>query len=317
MATSPVVQELNASSFINSTTNATSLSTSDVPLEDSQSDSKNANASMAGMLQVRYTGLIRSDIDPEVAKALGLNDTSPGVMVTGVIPGSPAEKAEIRGADTKRAVDGEIVRLGGDIIVGVDGNGSVTSEDESFVDYLQNEKFVGDNITLNILRDGKINEIDLTLTALPDFFWYIDTDEGIKIKYPSDWTVSDRNLKRNDIIKFFSPEFDSGSETATAAVFLKISPSSGISLDELAARENEGTQNTRVLEDRGTDLAGLQAYEIIYYEYDPDRTLKVKSIFTIEDDDIYRINYAADVSTFDDYLPMVEEMIQSFQFIER
>ena len=161
---------------------------------------------IAGQLQIRYTGLIRSDIDPEVAEELGLSDTNPGVLVTEVIPSSPAEKSGIRGANMSRAVGGEIVRLGGDIIVAVDGNSSVAKDDIAFVDYLQNEKQVGENISLTFLRDGIVNETDLTLSSLPDFFRYIDDDEGIRMEYPSDWRVSDSNLGPNDVIKFFSPE---------------------------------------------------------------------------------------------------------------
>ena len=88
-----------------------------------------------------------------------------------------------------RAVGGEIVRLGGDIIVAVDGNSSVAKDDIAFVNYLQNEKQVGENISLTFLRDGIVNETDLTLSSLPDFFRYIDDDEGIRMEYPSDRRV--------------------------------------------------------------------------------------------------------------------------------
>ena len=70
----------------------------------------------------------------------------------------------------------------------------------------------------------------------------------------------------------------------------------------------------RMLDLEGTELSGLQAYESIFYKYGANRTLKVKSAFTIDDDQLYRINYAADTSKYDDYLPMFEEMLKSFQF---
>ena len=90
---------------------------SDLPSSSNNSLSDNFNRTNAGELQSRYTGIIRSDISPEVARALGLNETYPGLIVTEVIPNSPAEKAGLRGANQVRAVEGEIVRLGGDIIV--------------------------------------------------------------------------------------------------------------------------------------------------------------------------------------------------------
>ena len=268
----------------------------------------------AGLLQEKYTGLIRSDISPAVAELLGLDDTYPGVMVMEVTPGSPADEAGLRGANMTRAVDGEIVRLGGDIVVAVNGNASVVEDDQAFVDYLQNEKLVGDNITLTVLRDGNVNEVELTLGSLPQFFWYVDDDEGIRILYPSDWRVSDSNLGPSDVIRFFSPEENAELGQSSAAVLIKVSPANGMTLDEFAAQLMEGTPGTRVLDIRGTELSGLQAYERVFYEYGANRTLKVKSVFTLNDDQLYRINYAADIPKYDDYLPMVDEMLKSFEF---
>ena len=68
----------------------------DLPSSSNNSSLSSSSGIKAGELQIRYTGLIRSDISPEVATALGLNDTNPGILVTEVIPNSPAEKAGIK-----------------------------------------------------------------------------------------------------------------------------------------------------------------------------------------------------------------------------
>jgi hypothetical protein len=299
------------------TTGNSSFSNVNNPTVNSTSNATQTDSSYgtgAGLLQIKYTGLIRSDISPDVAQLLGLNDSYPGVIVTEVIPGSPADEAGVRGANMTRAMDGEIVRLGGDIIVAVDGNASVVEDEEAFMNYLQNEKFVGNNITLTILRDGKVNEVEMTLGSLPRFFWYVDDDEGIRILYPSDWRVSDTSLGSGDVIKFFSPEENADLGVPSAAVLIKVSPANGMTLDEVAAQLMEGTPGTRMLDIRGTELSGLQTYESIFYEYGANRTLKVKSIFTLNDDQIYRINFATDIPKYDDYLPMVDEMLKSFEF---
>ena len=247
------------------------------------------NRTSAGELQVRYTGIIRSNISPEVARALGLNETYPGLLITEVIPNSPAEKAGLKGANQVRAVEGEIVRLGGDIIVAVDGNRSAVDDRKAFLDYLQNEKMFGENITLSILRDGNSKQANLTITPLPDFFWYINSDEGIRMKYPSDWEPSDTNLGRGDIIRFISPE----GEAMAVAVFVRVIPSEGLSLDEVALREREGTSNTRPLDVKARELSGEQAYESIFYDYSENSTRKAKSTFSIRDGQIYTINFIA------------------------
>lgn len=309
---SPVQEsEIGTLTSNSSSSNVTDL-TLNSTLNATQTDSPYGTG--AGLLQEKYTGLIRSDISPAVAELLGLDDTYPGVMVTEVIPGSPAEKAGIKGANMTRAVDGEIVRLGGDIVVAVDGNSSVVEDDEAFVEYFQNEKLVGENITLTVLREGKVNEIELTLGSMPEFSWYVDNDEGIRVLYPSDWRVPDNNLGREDVIKFFSPEENTELDLSSAAVLIKVFPANGRTLDEIATQLMEGTPNTRMLDIIGTELSGLQAYESIYYEYGANRTLKVKSTITLNDDQLYQINFAADTSKYDDYLPMVDEMLRSFEF---
>ena len=290
------------------------ISSSDLPSSNNNSLSDTSNRTKEGELQIRYTGLIRSDISPEVARALGLNETYPGLIITEVIPDSPAEKAGLRGANQVRAVEGEIVRLGGDIIVAVDGNESAVKDRAAFLDYLRNEKMFGDNITLTILRDGNVKQANLTITPTPEFFWYINQDEGIRMKYPHDWEALDTNLARGDIIKFLSPEREPDTGEATAAVTVKVIPSEGFTLDELALREREGTPNTRTLDVRGKELSGQQAYESIFFDYGANKTMKAKSTFSVIGDQVYTINFIADPSRYDDYLPMVEEMIKSFRF---
>ena len=302
----------NATNSTNSTNSTISGSLSSFAATNiSESSSKTD----AGKLQIRYTGLIRDAISPEVARALGLNETYPGLIVTDVIPGSPAEKAGIRGANVVKSVEGEIVRLGGDIIVAADGNSSAVEDREAFLDYLRNEKSIGDNLTLTIIRDGNIKRTNLTITTMPDYFWYINPDEALRIKYPSDWEVSDRNLAEGDIIRFLSPELNPGNNEATASVSLKVIPSNGRTLEEFALSESEPKPGIRNLAVNPIKLFNQQAYETIFYNHAVNSTQKVKSIFTASGDQIYIISFiASDPSRYDDYLPMFEEMVKSFRF---
>jgi hypothetical protein len=86
-------------------------------------------------------------------------------------------------------------------------------------------------------------------------------------------------------------------------------------LDEFTVAETERSGNTRLLDLSGTEHSGSQAYESTYYEYGENSTSKSKSIFTLKDDQIYRINFAADAESYKNYIPMAEEMMRSFQFI--
>jgi hypothetical protein len=269
-----------------------------------------------GTLKIPYTGLTRHSITPEISRAFGLNKTTYAMLVTEVSPGSPAQKAGIEGGNMTRSISGEIMKIGGDIILKVDGNATFVTNNEAFLNYLQNEKKVGDNITFTILRDGLIGDIQMALGAMPNFFWYDNPDEGIRIKHPSDWGVIERHLEKDDIVKFFSPErtvVNGNSTPPTAGVFVKIFPSNDVGLDTMASEAVQDTESTRNLEMSLLDLSGLPAYERVYYEYS-DRPLKVMSVFTIKDGQVYRINFASDPDKYDDYLSLAKEIMNSFEF---
>ena len=188
---------------------------------------------------------------------------------------------------------------------------------ESYLRYLEDVKSVGDTIIYTVLRDGKLVKLNLTIGGVPEYFSYKNPDEGISISHPSDWEVSEENLAIDDIAKFFSPEQSpSGGGKPAAGIFVKISPAGEFGLDTLARQEMQGSDTTRNLHVNFSELGGLPAYESVFYDYgDSNRTLKVMSAFTIKDGkQIYRINFAADPSQYDEYLPIARTMIDSFRF---
>jgi hypothetical protein len=269
-----------------------------------------------GSLQIPYTGLSRYHMTPAISKLFGLNDTTYAMLVTRVEPGSPAAEAGIRSGNVTTNLSGDIVNVGGDIILEVDSNSSLVRNNDAFVNYLQNEKKVGENVMFTVVRDGQFKDIELTIGAVPRFLWYENRDEGIRMKYPSDWQVDESDLSKQDIVKFFSPETTDvdNSTSARAGAFVKIAPTAS-SLDEVASAQQEGTPNTRTLDMFLTNVSNLPGYEIIFYDYsDKERTLKIMSVFTIKDGQIYRINFGVDPPRYDDYLPLAREMVESFQF---
>lgn len=120
----------------------------------------------AGSYQHPWLGLIGVDITPDIAKALGLSlDEARGFLVIGVNEGSPADKAGIRGGDRVTNVNGREVRLGGDIVLKIDNQDVRKIED--ILTYLEGQKHVGDNVQLTIVRDGKTQTVNATLTPRP------------------------------------------------------------------------------------------------------------------------------------------------------
>jgi serine protease Do len=117
-----------------------------------------------GSYEHPYMGISGISLSPEISNASQLNDTK-GILVVDITADSPADKAGIRGGDVLSSVDGQDMRLGGDVIVAVDNQTVRVMED--LLSYLEEQKAVGDNIELSIVRDGKTEHIDLTLAARP------------------------------------------------------------------------------------------------------------------------------------------------------
>jgi len=112
-----------------------------------------------------WLGISGRDIDPDLADILNLTDAK-GFLVITVIENSPASKAGLHGSIETKEIDGANYSIGGDIILSVDGK-EVRQIDDILI-HLQREKSVGDEIVLEILRDGRITNFVLLLEERPN-----------------------------------------------------------------------------------------------------------------------------------------------------
>ena len=117
-----------------------------------------------GEYQHPYLGISGTDIDTDIAEIMNLQNTT-GFLVIQVTSGSPADKAGIHGGSILTKIDGRDVELGGDVIIGIDDKPIRKIDD--LLSYLDKEKRVGENVTLSIVRNGQIEETDLTLATRP------------------------------------------------------------------------------------------------------------------------------------------------------
>ena len=112
-----------------------------------------------------WLGISGRDIDPDLANILNLTDAK-GFLVIIVIEDSPASKAGLHGSIETKEIDGVNYPIGGDIILSVDGK-EVRQIDDILI-HLQREKSVGDEIVLEILRDGRTTNFVLLLEERPN-----------------------------------------------------------------------------------------------------------------------------------------------------
>lgn len=108
-----------------------------------------------------YLGVVGMDITPQLAKIFGLKE-SKGFLITDITPGSPVAKSgKLQKGTITYNQRGEIIDSDGDIIVAIDDK-EVRKIDD-ILTYLEREKQVGDTVTLKILRNDKLENVEIVL----------------------------------------------------------------------------------------------------------------------------------------------------------
>jgi 2-alkenal reductase len=115
-------------------------------------------------LVIPQLGIRGVAITPILVRELGL-PVETGVLVSEVISNGPAEKAGLRGGSREVQIRGRPVLAGGDIIVRVDDRDIVKFED--LLSYLVMETEVGQEVILDIIRDGQQQAVEVVLEARP------------------------------------------------------------------------------------------------------------------------------------------------------
>ena len=116
-----------------------------------------------GKVEYAWLGVTGQTLSSDVAAMFGI-DTSGGVLVEEVSPGSPAATAGIRGGEHVVSIQDQTFRLGGDIIVKIDATPIPSFDD--LVAYLAGKR-PGDEVTLILDRDGEHLEVTATLAERP------------------------------------------------------------------------------------------------------------------------------------------------------
>ncbi len=116
-----------------------------------------------GKVEYAFIGVSSQALYPQLADRLGL-DTTYGGLLADIVPGGPAEKAGLEGGSDKLRFQAGEYRIGGDVILDVDGHRIVEPDDLSrFVAFRE----PGDVVALTVLRDGEREQVEVTLGKRP------------------------------------------------------------------------------------------------------------------------------------------------------
>ena len=115
----------------------------------------------SGKVEHAYLGVSVQEIPATVAHDLNLTE---GVEITDVRPGTPAQKAGLKGATGKKMVQGTQYATGGDVITAIDGQKVKTSEG---VQLAIDAHHPGDTIEITYWRNGETKTVSVKLATRP------------------------------------------------------------------------------------------------------------------------------------------------------
>ncbi|MCU0503015.1 MAG: PDZ domain-containing protein, partial [Anaerolineae bacterium] len=114
--------------------------------------------------QGAWRGVAGIDMTAELAEATDLDADQTGALIQQVVPNSPAAKAGLKAGAEDFDLNGETVKVGGDVVVSANGKNVETMQD--LVKIVQGMKS-GDKLNLIVLRDGKETKVTVTLATRP------------------------------------------------------------------------------------------------------------------------------------------------------
>jgi 2-alkenal reductase len=120
-----------------------------------------------GSYEWAWLGVRGDDVTPALVAAMDL-PVKQGAYLAEVLDNGPADSSGLQGAQEIVMVEGRRIPGGGDVVTAVDGQ-PVRSFDDLLI-YIALERSPGQEITLDIIREGRTRMVEVRLEARPDTF---------------------------------------------------------------------------------------------------------------------------------------------------
>jgi len=111
-----------------------------------------------------WLGVSGTDMSYEIAEEMGV-DVTYGWLIASVTSGGPADDAGLKGGTEQIQINNELVVVGGDIIIAING-ARITSIDAMSA-YLEEYTLPGETINITIIRDNQTDNVALELESRP------------------------------------------------------------------------------------------------------------------------------------------------------
>lgn len=118
-----------------------------------------------GNYEYAWLGISGSTLSPDVAELMDLPEDTKGILVIAASEDGPAAQADLQGSDRTVESEGIDYPVGGDVIVSI--NDFPVNEMDELISYLIDKTRPGDEIALEVIRDGERQGINVTLGTRP------------------------------------------------------------------------------------------------------------------------------------------------------
>ena len=162
------------------------------------------------------------------------------------------------------------------------------------------------------------NRLILTTASGAEFLTYDDIISGFSIKYPSNWQ-SEEHIDKS--VTFIAPKQSNSDPFPAGLGIMSKNVPANISIAAITQKQINTLKSLypdiRISESLDTTFLGHPAHKITFTATDNTKTLrKAMQIWFKSDTKTYLITYKASETKFTSFLPVVEQMLNSFYTYE-
>jgi hypothetical protein len=153
-----------------------------------------------------------------------------------------------------------------------------------------------------------------------EFTVYENREFGFKIKYPQSWIRDEIEQKNEDYTTVVEFRKKIEGEPPFVTVYVNNLEPDHSSFKDFVIKETLSSQNDpniSILESIDLEIANMPAAKLVDVEYnDRHGGYKRMVVWISATNVVYEISYSTDQKRYPEYLPIVEKMLSSFQFVE-
>ena len=167
-------------------------------------------------------------------------------------------------------------------------------------------------------NNTKLSQRPQSPMATSNFVNYQNSEYGIKIQYPSDWTASQTGLRDyTNIVAFYSPLKNLTTIVPEYLLLSRTHYSTNVTLSDYSKLVNATIRQpgVRIVESKTISVAGGNpAQKLVFIPPALNVPFKpeIMLVWTAKGNNVYTLSFNGDAVKYPHYLPIIQKMIDSF-----